>query len=110
MNKQTQLIASALVLALGATSAMASDTQGIDFADEAKACIAAVNDRADYDSATRVRHNVIEQKNTFSGYVLDIDTIVFTTSDDVATRVYASHCVAKGDGQPRKFNIDKISG
>lgn len=91
-------------------SAVASDDGKITFATEVNSCIAEVNDRADYNDATRVRHTVIEVKNTFTGYVLSIDTDVFTKSGEAAVRQYTSYCVAKGDGKPVRFRIERISG
>lgn len=110
MNRPQQLIIATATLFLSAGSATAAEEDGVAFASEAKACIAAVNDHVDYDHATRVRHDVAELKNTFSGYVLEIDTRVFTDSDQVAARAYSAHCVAKGDSEPRKFSIEQVTG
>lgn len=108
MNRHIKLLGTAAVLSLLAAPALAADD--ITFAKEVDSCIAEINDRADYNDATRVRHTVIEVKNTFSGYVLSIATDVFAASDDIAIREYATYCVAKGDARPKKFSIDRVSG
>lgn len=110
MTSSQRLITVAAALLLSGTSAIASGEDNITFAREVDSCIAEVNDHADYNDATRVRHTVVEIKNTFAGYVLSIDTAVFSDSDDIAIREYSSYCVAKGDSKPRKFSIDKVSG
>lgn len=109
MNTKLQLITAATALALSCGNVMASGDEGVAFASEVNACIAAVNDHVDYDNAVRVRHSVTELKNTFSGYVLDIQTDVFTGSDEIAAKEYSSHCIAKGAEKPRKFSIDETS-
>jgi hypothetical protein len=109
MNTQHQLIA-ATALFLSSGLAMASEDYGVAFSKEANSCIAAVNEHADYDDATRVKHDVVELKNTFSGYVLEIETKVFGDSGDIAVRQYSSHCVARDDNAPRKFSIEEVSG
>ena len=112
MTKRQQLLAAAAATALLSIGgpALASDNGNISFEREVNSCIAEINDHANYNDATRVRHLVVEVKNTFVGYVLTIDTEVFTNSDEIAVREYASYCVAKGDDKPVRFRIDKISG
>lgn len=109
MSKRA-FMSTAAVLLLIAAPTQASDDGGITFAREVDSCISEINNRADYNDATRVRHTVVEVKNTFSGYVLSISTDVFTDSASVAAREYATWCVAKGDAKPKKFTIDRISG
>ena len=110
MNLRNQMITATAFLLLSGGSAIASDDYDVAFAKEVDACLAAVNEQVDYDDATRVRHNVVELQNTFSGYVLAIDTQVFTDTDEIAVREYASKCIAKDDGKPRKFSINKVKG
>ena len=90
--------------------AAASDNANMAFDSEVKSCVAEVGEHANYNDAIRVRHAVVKIKNTLIGYVLTIDTSVFTNSDEIAVRKYASYCVAKGDDKPVKFRIDEISG
>lgn len=110
MTKQQHLMTAAAMLLLAGGPAAAAGENDIAFAKEVHSCIAEVNDHADYGNATRVRHTVVELKNTFAGYVLSIDTDVFADSDEIAVREYSSYCVAKGDSKPKKFSIDKVSG
>jgi len=110
MKNRQQLISTAAILLLSASPAMAADSDAVDFAQEAKTCVAAVNDHADYNDATRVRHNVVEMKHLFAGYVLEIHTEVFSDTDEAAVRQYDSYCFAKDDNKPRKFEIEKVSG
>ncbi len=112
MFKRQQLLSTAAVTALfliGAP-ALAADGAKISFQKEVDACIAEINNNVDYENATRIRHTVVKLKNTFAGYVLAIDTDVFTKSDESAVREYASYCVAKGEGKPSRFRIDRKSG
>jgi len=109
MTKRQVMTISAMLLLAG-NAAIASDDSAVAFATEMDSCLAEVNDRADYRDATRVRHNVVELRNTFAGYVLSIDTDVFTESDEVAVREYSSQCVAKGDSKPKEFKIRPRTG
>ena len=106
---QILIAAAATALLAFGGSALATDYVNFTFKREVNSCIAEINDRANYDDATRVRHTVVEVKNTFAGYVLTIDTDVFTKSTESAVREYASYCVAKDDAKPSKFSINRIS-
>jgi len=98
------------MITLGASSAIAYEDHDVAFSQEANNCIAAVNEKANYDHAGRIKHDVTELKNTFSGYVLSIDTRVYSEDDESLVRRYSSHCVAKGDEQPRRFKITRVNG
>ncbi|MDX1406029.1 MAG: hypothetical protein R3192_15905 [Woeseiaceae bacterium] len=104
------LLGSAVLLTLLAGAAKASEDGKPGFAREIDSCIAEINHRADYDNATRVRHTVVEVKNTFAGYVLAISTDVFSKAQENAIREYRSYCVAKGTAKPKKFSIDRVDG
>jgi hypothetical protein len=111
MTKRQDLLTAAAataLLSIGGTALAAYD-DNLAIEREVKSCIAEINDYANYTDATRVRHFVVKIKNSFRGHVLTIDTQVFTNSDEISTRKYASYCVAKGDGKPVKFRIDDIS-
>ncbi len=112
MTKQQQILTAAAaitLLAIGGPAA-ATDNGKLAYDSALKSCIAEVGDHANYDDANRVLHMVVKTKNTFVGYVLTIDTSVFTNSDAIAVREYASYCVAKGDDKPVKFRIEEVSG
>ncbi len=111
INRPQILTAAATItLLIFGGPAAASDNIKPAYASEVKTCIAEVGDHANYDDANRVLHMVVKTKNTFVGYVLTIDTSVFTNSDAIAVREYASYCVAKGDDKPVKFRIEDVSG
>ena len=111
MIKQQQIlaVAAAITLLTIAGPAAASDNNKIAFEREVNSCIAEISDHANYNDATRVRHTVVKVKQTSIGYVFRIGTLVFTDSDEIAVREYASYCVARGDDKPVKFRIREIS-
>ena len=109
INRPQLLTAAATVtLLIFGGPAAASDNGKLGFDSEIKSCVAEVGDHANYEDATRVRHLIVKVKRTYIGYVFTINTAVFTDSDDVATREYASYCVARGGDKPVKFRIDEI--
>ena len=112
MIKQQQIltVATAIALLTIGGPAAASDNDNKAFESELNSCIAEVNDQANYNDATRVRHNVVEIERIRRRFVFRINTNVFTKSDEIAIREYASYCVARGDAKPVKFRIDEISG
>lgn len=87
--------------------AAASDQGKIPFDSEVKSCIAEIGDHANYENATRVQHTVFDVRRRVNGYVLVIDTSVYT--DDVATREYESVCTARGDRKPLRFRISETN-
>lgn len=87
--------------------AAASDSVGIPFGRELEACVAEIGDYANYEDATRVRHLVSEVRRRVNGYVLSIDTSVYTDTGDVATREYVTLCLARGDARPARFRISE---
>lgn len=93
----------AAVLALGLTSPVAAEK--LAFSKEVDSCVAAVTSRLDLDRVTRVRHLVSTARRTGIGYVLTIETAVFS---DSLERKYEAYCVASGDNVPLKFRIEEI--
>ena len=112
MIKQQQILAAtaAITLLTIGGPAAASDNGNLAYDSEVKSCVAEVGDHANYNDAIRVRHAVVKIKSTFIGYVFTIDTSVFTDSDEIAVREYASYCVARGNDKPVKFRIAEVSG
>ena len=111
MIKQQQILtvaAAITLLAIGGPAA-ASDNGKLAYASEIYTCVAEIGDHANYDDATRALHTVVMTKKTLIGYVFTIDTSVYTESDDIAVREYASYCVARGDDRLVKFRIREIS-
>ena len=109
INRPQILTAAATItLLIFGGPAAASDIDKLAY-DSVESCVAEVGDHANYDDATRVRHTVVKVKQTSIGYVFRIGTLVFTDSDEIAVREYASYCVARGDDKPVKFRIREIS-
>ncbi len=108
--------ATAITLLVFGGTAAASDNGELRYASEVKSCVAEVGNHANYHDAIRVRHTVVKVKmrpgigpRLGIGYVFTIDTSVFTDSDEIAARKYASYCVARGDDKPVKFRIREIT-
>lgn len=97
-----------MFLTIAATAVSADDAFTEDER-EIESCISAVNERANYDDAKRVKHTVRRIRQSSHGYTLKINTDVFTRSSDTAIRKYTSSCLAKGDRKPLKFKISEIS-
>ncbi len=110
INRQLLLTTAAAItlLTIGGPAA-ASDNDKLAY-DSVGSCVAEVGNHANYKDASRVRHTVVKVKRTSIAYVFRIGTLVFTDSDEIAAREYASYCVARGDDKPVKFRIDEISG
>ncbi len=111
MIKQQQIlaVAAAITLLTIGGPAAATDNDKLAYDGEVKSCVAEVGEHANYNDAIRVRHTVVKVRNTGIGYVFRIGTTVFTGSDEIAVREYASYCVAKGDDKLVKFRISEIS-
>ena len=109
INRQLLLTtAAAITLLTIGGPATASEIDKLAY-DGVESCVAEVGDHANYDAATRVRHSVVKVKQTSIGYVFRIGTLVFTDSDEIAVRKYASYCVVRGEDKPVKFRIREIS-
>lgn len=98
-------IAATAVSVVGLALPAAADDDALTFAAEVNSCVAAVDSHLDLGDAARVRHFVINSKQTGIGYVLTIETTVFGVASE---RKYATYCVAKGDNEPVKFRIDEL--
>ena len=96
-------------LLIGASGAFAYPDHDVAFSNEANSCIQAVNERANYEDASRIAHDVTELKNTFTGYVLSVDTRVYDISGENILRQYSSHCVAKGKEKPRRIKVTRVN-
>ena len=108
-QQQILTVAAAITLLTIGGPAAASDNGNLAYDSQVKSCVAEVGSHANYNDATRIRHNVVKVQQTSIGVVFRIGTLVFTDSDEIAIREYASYCVAKGDHKPVKFRIREIS-
>ena len=68
-------------------------------------CVAEIQAHADYTDAGRVRHEVESSKRRTVGYLLKINTTVYSEGDDKAIREYTAVCVVTGGKKPLKFSI-----
>ena len=81
-----------------------ADDAAIPFAAELDSCVSEVYAHLDLTDAERVRHTVVQEKRTGIGYVLNIDTTVYSSD---TPRRYRAYCVASGAHAPTKFRIDE---
>jgi hypothetical protein len=97
--------AAAMVVLAGTSSA--AEGNWTEIRSEIDSCVAAVAEHANYDDATRVRHEVVDIKERTVGYKLTIATSVYTESGDAAIRAYATSCVVNGNHVPMIFEISE---
>lgn len=74
---------------------------------EIQSCLAEVGDRADYEGAVRVRHEVSVAPRRSIGHQIDIRTSVFAEGGDRAIRAYAARCLVYRDHKPVRFVISE---
>jgi len=109
MNTQATLATVAAITVLGLSmQASAATVDEIKYDSEVKSCVAEIRGHVNYDDASRVRHDVVLVKRKLVGYVMRIDTSIYTESADDATREYATYCVVNGNHKPMKFEISEI--
>lgn len=105
MTKQFTLIA---IAALGITmQAGAATVDEVKYVTEVKACVAEIGNNVDYADASRVRHDVVLVKPKLVGYVMKIDTAIYTESAGEPAREFATYCVVNGNHKPLKFEISE---
>jgi len=108
MNKTTTLLTvAALITTLPAIAAPAAGTiyEQAQLELEIRSCVAEVGDHADYDGASRVRHEVTVSDRRGVGHKLDIRTSIYAAGDDQLIRAYATRCVVYRDNPPVRFEI-----
>ena len=71
-------------------------------------CVTQIADRANYDGATRVRHEVESQERRTIGHELRIDTRVFGDIEDEVIREYATICAVGHSQRPLSFRIKEV--
>ena len=106
MRMQSKL---ATLAAIG-TLTLAAQSQGatvdeIKYDSEVKSCVAEIRNHVSYADASRVLHEVYLVKPKLVGYVMKIDTSIYTDAADTPLREYATYCVVNGDHKPLKFEI-----
>lgn len=105
MMKQVTLIAMA---ALGFMSyAGAASVDEVKYESEVRSCIAEIRNHVGYEDASHVRHDVVLVKPKLVGYVMKIDTAIYTETAEGPAREYATYCVVNGNHKPLKFEISE---
>ena len=110
MMMQRKLITLAAIGMLGlATQAGAATIDEIKYNSEVKSCVAEIRNHVSYADASRVRHDVTLVKPKLVGYVMKIDTSIYTESEGAPERAYATYCVVNGNHKPLKFEISEAT-
>lgn len=108
MMRQSKLVTFTAIGMLGlAVQASAATVDEIKYDREVKSCVAEIRNHVSYDGASRVRHDVLLIKPKLVGYVMRIDTSIYTDAAGAPSREYATYCVVNGNHKPLKFEISE---
>ena len=94
---------------ISANVSEASPLDGHAPASTIEACVAEIDDRANFEGATRVRHEVDAKKRRSIGHKLRIESIVFDDNAGTVLREYATTCVVTRGTEPYRFRMEEIS-
>ena len=72
------------------------------------ACVAEIDDRANLEGATRIRHVVEAKKRRSIGHKLKIDSTLYDDAAGKVLREYASVCVVTRGNVPYRFEIEEV--
>ncbi len=72
-------------------------------------CVSQIGERANYEGAGRVRHDIESKKRRVTGHKLSIKTTVFDIEDDAAIREYMTVCAVSGRSETIKFSFREKS-
>ncbi len=106
-NSHTAGIAILAALQLTATAAAGPFTPELASADQVDVCVAAIEKRADYRDATRVRHAVESSARRSTGHRLVIDTRVYGVDRATPIRAYTAVCVIASGDTPISFKFEQ---
>ena len=110
MMTQIKWVTLAAIGTLGlAAQASAANVDEIKYDSEVKSCVAEIRTHVSYADANRVRHDVTLVKPKLVGYVMRIDTSIYTEAAGTPAREYATYCVVNGNHKPLKFEISEIA-
>lgn len=110
MMKQSKLIVITVFGVLGlAAQTNATTFDEIKYDSEVKSCVAEIRNHVSYADASRVRHDVTLVKPKLVGYVMKIDTSIYTEAAGAPEREYATYCVVNGNHKPLKFEIKETA-
>lgn len=108
MSKLSKLLTAATIATLGfSAQASAANVDEIKYNSEVKSCVAEIRNHVSYADASRVRHDVTLVKPKLVGYVMTIDTSIYTDAAGAPEREYATYCVVNGNHKPLKFEISE---
>ncbi|MCI0516713.1 MAG: hypothetical protein L0Y45_02660 [Woeseiaceae bacterium] len=116
MNTHIHRLLICSVVALFAVSAGSSAIAALphddqDFAQSVQACLSQIDDRADYGSATRVRHWVYDIRQTRRTRVrIRIETTVYAGHSGEAREEYVTSCLVAGADRVLDFHISPKRG
>ncbi len=68
-------------------------------------CVAQIAEQANYENASRVRHEVESRQRRISGHVLKIDTTVYGADGEEVLREYATTCAVTDRQETKLFRI-----
>ena len=97
----------ALMGLLFTVAAAQADYGYIDVApqDKIDLCVAAIAEKANYDEANYVRHEVSSKPRATIGHTLSISTLVFDKNDGQLIREYRTLCAVSNRPEPVAFKI-----
>ena len=98
----TGLILSSITFAMPGFSEQAPESS-------IKICVAQIGERANYEGAGRVRHEVDSIKRRVSGHKITIDTKVFGADGGEVIREYATVCSITDDSETKRFKFREKS-
>lgn len=112
MNKHSTVVASTLAVvglffSSGSMAASVFDDGASDVSIEL--CVAQVAEQANYDDASRVRHEVGTTTRRSVGHLLHIDTKVYGVDGDQLLREYSVTCVVGYNGVPRTLKVREVA-
>ena len=81
-----------------------AESNAFEFSEELDACVAALNEKLDFEGVNRVRHIVTDYDSRGRGYTLKISTETFS---DSTQRRYFAVCVANGSQKPSRLTISE---
>lgn len=73
--------------------------------DKIDLCVAAIAEKADYDEANYVRHEVSSKPRATIGHTLSINTLVFDENEGQLIREYRTLCAVSNRAEPVAFRI-----
>ena len=71
-------------------------------------CVTEIGNQADYSGAARVEHNVLSEERRTVGYILTIDTTIYSETEGDVIREYATKCVVAAGEEPLRFTIRQL--